>query len=65
MKAFSWKKDPRSFHTAAERTYIKGLRHGIGQLFQKFLSLCAQWFICCSDITLKLISGCLSVSYQI
>ena len=65
MKAFSWKKDPRSFHTAAERTYIKGLRHGIGQLFQKFLSLRAQRFIRCSDITLKLISGCLSVSYQI
>ena len=65
MKAFSRKKDPRSFHTTAERTYIKGLRHGIGQLFQKFLSLRAQRFIRCSDITLKLISGCLSVSYQI
>ena len=65
MKAFSRKKDSRSFHTAAERTYIKGLRHGIGQLFQKFLSLRAQRFIRCSDITLKLISGCLSVSYQI
>ena len=65
MKAFSRKKDPRSFHTTAERTYIKGLRHRIGQLFQKFLSFRAQWFIRCSDITLKLISGCLSMSYQI
>ena len=65
VELLSRKKNFCRFHTAEKWTYKQLLRHGIGKFFQKFPAFIAQRLIRCTDITRKLVSRSLTMTYQI